>query len=278
VLAADPYRFFQLPNSITTEAVQKQYAAPANPAFYAFTKYAAERKPDIVLGDSRIALLAPHLTKEKTGRDIASLAIPGGTFETTLDAYWLATEWTKLRSVTMAVAFDTYNDFRIGSEIGAVRSINENPLLYFTNRNVIDASLEAYKQRLGFRVSNQYQLTGMSEQQIWEAGRTFYVNSLRNWRYPVRHKARLEEVVAHCKANGTELKFVILPQHDEASSLIEDHGLTHQYQTMKKDLANLAPLVDLSNRSAFTADRRYFTDMLHFNHVEDFQLIAQIWK
>lgn len=277
VLFADPFNFFGLPVNITSETVRTKYAVPTNPAIYRFTRYRANPKPDILLGDSRMAILTPELIKEQTDLDVANLAIPGGSFETTLDAYWLASEWTKLRSVTIGVSFDMYNDFRIGSEIATVRSLNENPMLYFTNRNVIDASIEAYKSRLGFAVSDRFQLSRLNDRQIWEEGRLFYSNSLRSWRNPLRYKARLRDIAQHCRANATQLRFVILPQHDEASRLIVQNGLSAEYVAMKSDLAGIAPLVDLSAPNELTNDRKYFTDMLHFGPEKDFRVIARLW-
>ncbi|GEM_PF-2694775 len=277
VLIADPYDLFHLPLNITSATVRANYAAPVNPAFFRFTKYESNPLPDIVLGDSRMDLFHPERIKQHTGQDIANLAIPGGTLETTVDAYWLAAEKTKLRSVTIGVSFDAYNDFRVGSEIATVRTIQQNPMLYFSNRNVIDASLQAYRERLGFVVSDEFQLDRMSKKMVWDKGVETYSASLRNWRNPVRYKTRLHELSEHSHANGTRLQFVILPQHDDATRLISQFGLGEEYASMRKDLAKIAPLVDLSAPTDSTGDSNQFTDMLHFSAEMGSPLIAKIW-
>jgi hypothetical protein len=277
IMMADPYNYFRLPVSISGPEVRAKFAAPANPSLFQFLAFRANPKPDIVLGDSRIGVLAPQAIREQTGLDFAGLSIAGATFDTILEAFWLASDLAPLRTVVLGVSLDSYNDFRIGDEVTAVRGILHNPLLYLVNRNVVDASVQAYKDRLGLGVATTYQLSGVDRNAIWQGTLKYYESSLRNYRDPVRFRRRLRQVSQHCRGRGIRLRFVILPQHDDATELIDRYGLSKALGDMKAELAEMGELIDLSAASHLTADRSRFVDIIHFGPEKDFGLIRRIW-
>jgi len=277
IVLADPYDYFHLPVSISSPEVRARFAAPANPSLFQFLAFRAQPKPNILLGDSRLGVLTPPAIREQTGQDFASLSIGGATFDTVLEAFWLASELAPLRTVVLGVSLDAYNDFRIGDEVTGVRGILHNPLLYLVNRNVLAASAQAYKDRLGLGVATTYQLNGVNKDAIWRATLNYFESSLRNYQDPVRFRARLRQVSQHCRARGIQLRFVILPQHDEATRLIERYGLSKAFVDMKTELAEMGELIDLSAPSPLTADRSRFADIIHFGPEKDFGLIRRIW-
>ena len=277
LLAADPFQLFHLPFSVSTEASRTEYAAHLNPSLYRLIAFRRNPLPDILLGDSRMALFHEPDIKKLTGRDVFNLSIPGGTLEMTIDTFWYAAEHARLRSVALAVSLDAYTDFKLGSEIATMRGMDDNPLLYFTNRNVFTASVEAYRRRLGFAGSNELTLERFTREQIWSDGLQFLRSSFSKWRKPVRFHARLEEIAGYCRKNNIALRFVILPQHDDAWRLVDEYGLQQEQEKMKVALADLAPVLDLSARTGQTADANNFTDVVHFRGQIVLDLIRRLW-
>src|SRR5262245_64199418 len=87
-----------------------EIASRVSPPLWKLTSFRRNPAPNILLGDSRMALLDPVQVASIARRPFANLAYGGGSLKEAIATFWLADRLVALRSVTVGVNLDLYNE------------------------------------------------------------------------------------------------------------------------------------------------------------------------
>jgi hypothetical protein len=76
----------------------------------------------------------------------------------------------------------------------------------------------------------------------------------------------MQTLVDFAKKQGTEVTFIIVPNHQDFQKRVREFGLVDDYLRFKRDLSRLgARVIDFDYLNAMTASQSNFRDPLHYN-------------
>lgn len=276
IAAVDPYEMLGVSRIVPTET-RRSVALPLHYPLWKLLHYRRDPSPNILLGDSRMMGISPDEVAAATGEQWANLGYGGASLEEILRSFWFAADLVDLRRVVIGVNFNLYSATNAKDRIGEVEAILDNPLLYFSDINVLDATGKLLqRQLLGRRVS--VGKPPMSPDEFWRhqiesTTRIFY----DNYRYPEDYRRRLREIAEYCRGRGIELKLVIFPSHADLQAQVARYGLEDQYRRFKRDMAELAPVYDFDYVNGLTSDRENFSDPYHLKRSAKRIVIDAVW-
>lgn len=214
---------------------------------------------------------------QRTGVEFTNLAYGGGTLREAIDTFWLIADRTELKQVYIGINFNLYSANNSRNRVLEVTSALHNPLLYFTNLNVIHATRLILADRF-FSAKHTVGAPQMSPEAFWErqlnvTTRLFY----QNYRYSAEFLQDLTEIAAYCSGHGVELAFVIFPSHVDLQEQVGIYHLEDAYERYKADLAGITRVYDFDYRNPFTQDRSNFKDPYHVTAQAEHEILEGVW-
>ena len=276
VAAVDPFHVFPwspiAPPGVETESL----AYRMDPPLWKLAAFHRRPAPNVLLGDSRMALLRSTAIDSLTGERFANLGYGGGSLDEALKTFWYVDRRVHLRSATFGINLDVYNQANAKDRVtGTIRTL-ENPALYLCDRLVLRTAWDLIAARLTGH-PDRFGIPPMSPDAFWNyqldvTARIAY----ESYRYPESYRRRLEEIAAHCRERGIALRFVIFPEHADLQARAEQFRLGDARARMQADLAGIAETVDLAE-VVDVHDRRRFTDPYHYAPEEQPTIVRRLW-
>lgn len=272
VAVVDPFGFT---GSTMVPAARRQAAArEVDPALEGLLRYRREPRGHVLFGDSRMANFHEALPSRLAGHPVANLAIGGASLTEVRHLVRLVAEQGTLERADVAIAFSQYSAYDRSDRTGFFLELRDNPLLYYVNRNVLKATWRALASD-GTPAPPEGTKT---RAEFWDEQMAYYGDRLlRTWRHPDAELAELAALAAWCREHRVALRFVILPVHQSLHDRVQAAGLQPEVERMKRELAALAPLVDLDDDPALRADRANFNDPVHVIPAVNERLAARLW-
>ena len=258
-------------------AVRTQVARAINPTLLSLSEFRRRPVPHVLLGDSRMASLKAEAVSRQLGKPVANLAYGGASMQEMIDTFWFATRYTVLESVTIGLTLDVYNDYNISRRTEAMESMMSNPLLYFTNRNVLTATWYTLRARNTPRMVPALDQVTTDRESFWRYTLDQQQMTFSRWRAPLRYSGELQRIARWCREHNVNLTFVRFPSHREVMAIVAASGLSGASGQMKSDLERLARVVDFEPRTEITDERSNYSDPIHFTPEVAARLIAEIW-
>ena len=275
VRLVDPYRYFG-DRAAGERREWDEIASRLSPPLWKLTGFRRHPVPNILLGDSRMALLDPAEIASVARRPFANLAYGGGSLKEAIATFWLADRLVPLRSATLGVNLDLYNEANAKDRVSGTIKVLERSPLYLSDRLVLRTtyydlleSLTGSKPSLG--------VPNMSRDEFWEFQLAVTARiSYSNYRYPESYHAALAEIASHCREKGIALRFVVFPEHNDLAAQAARYGLAGEMRRMLDDLSSFGETIDLRD-AALDADRGRFVDPYHFAPQVAATLIERVW-
>jgi len=275
VVLVDPFEFFGV-SSVFPRDLKVRTAARINSTMWALPEYLRHPTPGLLLGDSRMAAMDADSVSARTGIGFTNLAYGGGTLREAIDTFHLVEEKGALRRVYLGINFNLYSDANSRNRVRDVRAELKNPLLYFTDVNVIDALWRLIKSRFSGHVA----AVGRPEdrERFWKrqidvTTRLFY----GEYRYPKEFKKELHAMADDCRKRGIALALVIFPSHMDLQDQVGVYHLEPEYARFKEDLRDVAPVYDFDWPNAFTENRENFKDPYHVSDAAESEVMDGVW-
>jgi hypothetical protein len=277
VLLVDPFRLFP-GNNIIPEHVKQKISYILQPCVYKMVEYERSPCPRLLLGDSRMLRIPDAAVSKVTGQRYSNMAYGGGTLQDVCDTFYYCQEQIALEKVYIGVNVDSYNDFETTERANLYPQFRKNPLLYFSNRSVAQATSYCFAYSI-LGSSPQLDAAPVANSEAYWA---YHLNEVMRRRYknftpPKRYFKLLKELATNCRQNNIDLAFVIFPSHSQNQALIAEYGLTKSQQQMKQELGTLGNVVDLENIPELTNDRSAYRDSIHFLPVVSEQIVQRVW-
>ncbi len=221
---------------------------------------------NIILGDSRGDSLKISYFNEIGANNFANLSYGGGTLYEAVDTFWYCVKLSRLNSVIIVVPFNLYSETNNYNSVGQTENIIDNPIRYYLNSFILEASFANLYTRLTGRMWKT-EKPDLDKDAFWQQqlGETVTGEFYRDWKYPKILYEKLMQIAEYCRSHEIKLIFLIPPTHIELQKKIAAYGLTGEYQRYKEDLAKIAFVADFDYPNEITADKEYFLDPYHFN-------------
>lgn len=277
VVFCDPFQFLRGPG-IIPEAVKLRAANPLNQFLWKMTKFRRDPKPDLLLGDSRMGEVSAQRVTDITHESYSNMAYGGASLEECIQTFWFAARQIHLRKVYFGISFDMYNDYNVIDRTESYLAISKNPALYFIDRTVLRATAYTlYSAALNKDL--QIGVPQMTRKAFWD----YEVNGPETTRLfqtylrPVKYHARMVELGLYAREHGIQLTFVIFPTHTDYQARFAAFGMEPKKQSMARDLAAIAPVLDFDYPSPLTSDAGNFSDPLHLAAPAVDLVVDEIW-
>ena len=276
VIAVDPFDYFR-PSPVEERLLKASIAGKLDPPLFKLLAYRRSPRAHILLGDSRMYSLGEELIAARIGAPVANLAYGGGSLKEAIRTFWIAADATELKSVTIGVNLDTYNDSNSKDRVGPAEAMLHNPALYVSSRPVALAMGYMTRQALGGAAA-EIGRPPMSPEEFWRyqlevTAKLFY----GGYRDPATYSAELKRVAEECARRGIKLRFVIFPEHDDLVACATRSGLDVAAERMRDGLKRIAPTIDFASRKDWTADRDLFVDPFHFAPPVAAEIVDRVW-
>jgi hypothetical protein len=274
VVVVDPYDYLAVSRAVSDDA-KKVTAAKLHYSLWKVQKFREAPTGFVLLGDSRMDAVSAAAVSEVTGHRYFNFAYGGGTLAEALDTYWLAADTIKLEEVYFEIGFVNFNGSQTLNRVPEAKTVLGNPLLYVTNRTVLEgAFLAAYVQLTGRRVN--IETPSMDHESFWR----FQIEDsttqvLRGYSYPTAYAGELQRLAADCRRRGTRLVIVIPPTHVDLQKKIAALGFSADQERFRAFVATLGPVFDFDYSNEYTEARENFSDPYHPTSTA--QVIQEVW-
>lgn len=275
ILWLDPFRFFNLTGH-SLDPVRRRTALPLNQCIWKMSNYSRKRSPNILLGDSRIANLPAEEMTAALGEPVFNLAYGAATINEVSDSFWYANSIASLHRVWIGVNFNQFSDYARTYRTAAYQSMQEDPLLYFTNRTVMKAAamvayygIEGGDPKIGLITSSPGVFWEYVLGTVTEGYYSKYVE-------PVQFRGDLKRMADYCHARGIRVTFVIPPGHTDLQKRVADFHLEAQYAEFKRYLGSLGETYDYDYPNEMTSNAANFHDPMHCNSETSKRLAAEL--
>jgi hypothetical protein len=262
VVIIDPYNVIGYSKIISND-LKLNNAAIINESLWRVQLFKIKPSPNILFGDSRMAFKVDSL-KNLTGEEYYNFACGSGNLPEMISSFWYAAKQIKLNKVYFGLNFELYNLSNSRDRISGSIAIADNPLLYFTNLNVLEASFQILKAKLTNSQTVVSSVPEMDKEKFWkyqiEMSGTRYFN---NYVYPKDYFTKLSEVVNYCTQNNIKISFIILPTHIDLQKLISTYHLEENYNQYLSDLKSLGEVYDFNYENELTKIIDNFGDPFH---------------
>ncbi len=276
IVAVDPYELFGV-SSLVQLRYKQDISYKLNYAMWKMLRYRRDPLPNVLLGDSRMMNLPDDAIQQASGRTWANLAYGGGSLREAIATFHFADAQTELERVVLGVNFNLYNAADDKDRVAEVTAALDNPLLYFSNRNVMSATFQLIPAALTGREA-AIGAPAMSKEEFWRyqletTTRVYY----GNYRYPAAYHEQLTELAALCRERDIELAFVIFPGHTDLQDMVGEYGLEAQYERFLDDIAALGVTYHFDFPSELTRDVENFSDPYHMTDELEPRIIGAVW-
>jgi hypothetical protein len=264
VVWIDPFDRFGVSSMIAPEA--KAIAGPAaNAELWTVIKLDRTRMPNILIGDSKMGRLDVQEIQRVSGLEFVNLAMDGSSANDQINLFWRAAKRLPLHEVVFGVNLETFNRTMNRNLIQAAEAVGENPLLYFSSRDVVKASLQLVKAKVRGRLPERPR-PAMSKEAFWQYAVTYGARrNLQGFQFDEAVFAELGRIAAYCRSHAIRLRFVLLPTHADIHAQIKTFGLEEVWRATPVRLAGLAETTDFDTENEITANRSLFEDPFHMD-------------
>jgi hypothetical protein len=275
----DPFAYFTRFPSIVPVQVKQGQAKQLNYILWNLNDFRYHPASCVLLGDSRMRLFSTNAIQARSGEACANLAYGGGNLAEAISTFWYATGRVQLRAVYFGVNLELYNQSNSRDRVQGTVAILQNPLLYFTNRDVAAAAWTVARDRSA-GAGGSVETPPMSREAFWqyqltEAGTRYYAHYV----YPAAFFAHLSEIAEHCRRHDVKLTFIVMPTHTDLQRLLDRYRLRAAEQRFLGDLAGIGSVLDFNVENEYTSDRSNFGDPFHMKaSVIERVYLPRIWK
>ncbi len=270
----DPYNMFS--TQLLDDEQKKNTAFRLNYTLWKYVEYDKEPKSNILLGDSRMALLHNETVELLTGAQVYNFSFGGGTLPEIIETFWYADKKTKLERVFIGINFELYNGREKKNRCTEAKNVLNNKGLYFINQSVTNSSALILKNLL----TNKNEVVGKPRdrekfwaQQLVTADKSMY----KDYLYPTDFYNELKKIAAHCNTKNIQLAFVILPTHTDLQNQIIASGREQEFNRFVQDMETLGKVYNFHKISTLTANKENYGDPFHFKSEVGEQVIKYIF-
>lgn len=265
IIVIDPFNYFSISNFIDVNT-KAAYSANINYSLWKLLRYNETASENVILGDSRTAGLNLEKINKYTNKHFFDFSYGGGTLTEIINTFNILKDKYKLKTVCIGLGFNLFNGSNIRDRVEGAYSIVKNPLLYFSNSDVITSSYLCLKNN--HKPVESIERPPMNVEEFWQyqlqnAGVRYY----SNYKYPDILYKDLLEISDYCNKNNIELIFINCPTNIDLQNLISKNNLNSQYQNylnaLKSLTANKAVVADFDYVNDITIDKNNFTDPFH---------------
>ncbi len=278
VVVVDPFDYFNVSRAFTEENKIKN-AASLNWVVFNMLKEKHAPSENLIIGDSRAENLPLEQINELTGQKFFRLSANALKLNESFDLYDFAIKLKPVKRVIFTLNFNEFNEYSFADRVSSVEAMIHNPLIYLFDRSVAQAGYYVVKAALTQKKSVDF-TPPMREDEFWD-----YIVNVRarehyeRFRYPENLYARMTNLTAQAKKNGTEVTFIIVPHHVDFQKRVREFGLNDAYLRFKRDLSKLdARVVDFDYLNDVTTNRDNFTDPLHYNVALAKVIISEVFR
>jgi hypothetical protein len=283
IVIIDPHNFvnvFHVINDVDKKAIisRNDESSPRGNMLWKTLKIKRHPVKKIIISDSQGAAIDTKLIEEVSGESFFNYSVPGASFETLFDMFWLAADQTKLEKVYFIIEFMNYNENRSYNIFNFAQDYIDKPYLYFiTKENFFDSFVNLVYQitRNPKIVQNSYEYAPVEEMN--KKAESIMKMFFNNYSYPTDYFNELSRISNYCKENDIELKFIILPVYKEVDEFLRKKGLLEMRQRFEDDLRSLGDTYDLDVPGDIKNTRGNFVDYFHLRHPQLDELTRQIW-
>lgn len=264
VVIVDPFDYFNVSHAFTEENKIKN-AASLNWVVFNMLKEKHAPSENLIIGDSRAESLPLEQINELTGQKFFKLSANALKLNESFDLFEFANKIKPVKRVVFTLNFNEFNEYAFADRVHSVESLIHNPLIYLFDRSVAQAGYYVVKAALTQKKSVDF-TPPMNEEAFWKEmvsvrAREHY----ERFRYPEALYARMTNLTARAKAQGTEVTFIIVPHHADFQTRVREFGLNDTYLRFKRDLSQLdARVIDFDYVNNMTIGRQNFRDPLHY--------------
>ncbi len=236
-------------------------------------EFKRDPQPNVIIGDSRLSYFDLDHLRKVAGEDHYNFGVPGGNHRTTFDLFQYADSVGDLRKVYLQVSFRTMRPDMNWDIVQEPSVLTDRPLLYLTNRRVIEAAaLNLYSLAKG---------DGMKYDELppdqWDRVIAMEKENIDGFAMDDRIFDRIGRIAEHCKEKGIELVLLEYPMHPDLQAMYRDAGLLDLRERYVKRMRSIAPYIDLDVPGLFPADRALWRDPLHLTPELQRMLIDHAW-
>jgi len=298
VLIVDPYNYTGVSRFITDAS--KKSGFNRDPALMPFgytlwnmIQFRRQPSANVLIGDSRVATLNVDYLRKITGQQYYNFGIPGGDCRSICDTFWYVARYTELKRVYIGISFHTYNDWSNRKVFTAPRGILNNPLRYFTDRNVLKtacnilrglttpkplpANRDQFRAKKGKELPPQSGADNDHKNETWSIVLQGLAGEYQRWQYPESTYAELKRISEYCRSKQISLVFVVFPTSIEQQSLIIQAGLADSFSRFKQDIAGLGAVYDFDYPNEITIHRENFVDPMHLTAPILERIMNEVW-
>ena len=265
VILVDPFNYFNW-SPVFSQQVKRDNAASLNSLLFNMLKEAHNPCENLIIGDSRAEDLPVGEINRITGERYFILGANALKLNESIDLFYFANRIKPVKRAVFTLNFNEFNEYAFADRVTSVEAMIHNPLLYVFDTSVAQAGYYVVKASANKRQAVS-SVPPMSVDEWWNyivevRGREHY----ERFRYPDALYERMQKMVAFAKAQGTEITFIIVPNHADFQKRVREFGLDDQYLRFKRDLSRLdARSVDYDFMNDITTNRSDFRDPLHSN-------------
>lgn len=259
VLLVDPFNYFNASSIISTNTKQKS-AQHLNPLLYNTINFKNNPCNSIIIGDSRIRKLPTERIKELTGDSYYTMHSNAAKLNEIIDLFWFCTAHAELKNVLIGINFNLFNEYAYSNRVADVKELINNPLIYIFNSNTAETVYLSLKNE--FFGIKEKPLKDRNE--FWEFNiQTVAKNHYLKYKYPKNIIERLREMSYYCKKHKINLKFLIVPVHQEFHKRLLFYKLSVEEERFKNEIRDIATVIDFDYPNSITNNRACFGDPLH---------------
>jgi hypothetical protein len=277
VVAVDPFDYFNV-SHVCTEENKIKNAASLNWVVFNMLKEKHEPCENLIIGDSRAESLPLEQINQLTGQKFFKLSANALKLNESFDLYDFANKIKPVKRVVFTLNFNEFNEYAFADRVSSVEAMIHNPLIYLFDRSVAQAGYYVAKAALTEKKSVN-STPPMREDEFWD-----YIVNVRarehyeRFRYPEALFARMTNLTAQAKAQGTEVTFIIVPHHADFQKRVREFGLNETYLRFKRDLSRLdARVIDFDYVNPMTVGRDNFRDPLHYTDAFGKQIADEVF-
>lgn len=272
----DPFQLFPLSHLIS-ENRKAPIAGQMNGCIWKMEKFLRHPLPNIVLGDSRMDAISVDDIRKVNGQEYFNFSYGGASLNEITDSFWFAAAHTHLEHVYIGLNLNVYNDYNASDRAAAFKAIDSQPVLYFFDRNVLQA---AYYDVLSAFLHRDLKLGApqMGREEFWKqqlGGLTDAYYS--RYMLPVVYRRKLAEISRYSRDHKIALTFIIPPTHVSLQHRVHDFHLESANARLREDLRDFGPTIDFDYPTDLTLQADHFSDPYHLKREFLPVLVREIW-
>ena len=247
-----------------------------NYRLFAILKYKEAKIPNILIGDSRTALISTSEIKKVSGDAYFNFSYGSASLPECIETFWYAADLTKLEKVYLGVPFNLFSATNSKNIFSQARRIAASSLDYYLNFYIFRASIYNILY-FALHINLASENPNMPRDEFWESLLIASADTYNTYSWPQNYIAELFKIKRYCAKMKITLIIIIPPTHVDLQKQVDVHHLRQEYENYKKSLRSIAPVIDYDTSNDITASRANFKDPYHFNVTVMKRLVREIW-